>query len=73
MQQLGQERILFMKYETFDISTRLRIADVSECEMLDEIPIDFEDQRDLLEERARIEEFWAGRNLADRNSTRKAA
>jgi hypothetical protein len=39
----------------------------------DEIQAELEEERRHLEEKARVEEFWAGRNLAARNSTRRAA
>jgi hypothetical protein len=38
-----------------------------------EVQVDLEEERRQLEERAKVEEFWAGRNLAARNSTRRAA
>jgi len=39
----------------------------------DEILVDLEEERKHLEEQKEAEKFWAGRNLARRNSTRCAA
>ena len=38
-----------------------------------EFQVDLEEQRKQLKEQAEVEEFWAGRNLAARNSARRAA
>jgi hypothetical protein len=39
----------------------------------DEIQVDLEEERKQLQEQEAVEEYWAGRNLAMRNSTRRAA
>ena len=38
-----------------------------------EVQVDLEEQRKQIQEQKEAEEFWAGRNLAGRKSTRKAA
>jgi hypothetical protein len=39
----------------------------------DEIKVDLNEERRHLEEQAEVETYWAGRNLAERHSTRLAA
>jgi hypothetical protein len=36
-------------------------------------PVNLENERKILEEQEESEDYWAGRNLARRNSARKAA
>jgi hypothetical protein len=55
------------------IYPRLCIDEEPENSLLGEIQVDIEEERMALEEQARAEDFWAGRNLAGRNSTRHAA
>jgi hypothetical protein len=52
---------------------QLNVIDGPDFESSDELQVDFEEHRKQLEEKAEVEEFWAGRNLAARNSTRRAA
>jgi hypothetical protein len=65
-----------MKYnlpETDRDFLQLSLIDGPENTPSDEVQVDLEEERRHLQEQARIEEFWAGRNLAARNSTRRAA
>jgi hypothetical protein len=52
---------------------QLSIIDGPEIASSDELQVDLEEERKQLMEQAETEEFWAGRNLAARNSTRCAA
>jgi hypothetical protein len=52
---------------------QLSVIDGPEIATSDELQVDLEEQRRQLREQAEAEEFWAGRNLAARNSTRRAA
>jgi hypothetical protein len=52
---------------------QLSIIDGPEIASSDEVQVDLEEERKQLMEQAEAEEFWAGRNLAARNSTRRAA
>jgi len=54
-------------------TTLLRIVEGPETPLIDELAVDIEDQRKHVREQAEVEEFWAGRNLASRISTRRAA
>jgi len=57
-------------YEHFP---QLHITNGPDIAPSDELQVDLEEERKLLKEQAEAEEFWAGRNLAARNSTRRAA
>jgi hypothetical protein len=52
---------------------QLHVIEGSENALIDEPQMDLEEERKHIQEKAAAEEFWAGRNLADRNSTRRAA
>ena len=52
---------------------QFNVIDGPDIASADEFQADFEEQRKQLKEQAEVEEFWAGRNLAARNSTRRAA
>ncbi len=52
---------------------QLNVIDGPDVASSDEVQVDLEEKRRLLEEQAEAEEFWAGRNLAAQNSTRRAA
>jgi hypothetical protein len=52
---------------------QLSVIDGPEVATSDEYQMDLEEERKQLIAQAEAEEFWAGRNLASRNSTRKAA
>ena len=52
---------------------QLSVIDGPDIASSDELKVDFEKQRKQLKEQAEVEEYWAGRNLAARNSTRRAA
>ena len=52
---------------------QLSVIDGPDIASSDELQVDLTEQRKQLNERAEAEEFWAGRNLAARNSTRRAA
>ena len=54
-------------------STQLHIIQGPDETPVDEFQVVLEEERKLIDEQAKAEEFWAGRNLAGRNSTRKAA
>ncbi|MGA2797087.1 MAG: hypothetical protein ABSE63_05890 [Thermoguttaceae bacterium] len=65
-----------MKYNLPGISKdlpQLGIIDGSDIVSFDELPVNLEEERKQLKEQAKAEEFWAGRSLASRNSTRRAA
>jgi hypothetical protein len=65
-----------MKYimpEASSDSPQLRLIEAPEDSPLDDIRVELETEREYLEEQAKVEEYWAGRNLAGRNSTRQAA
>jgi len=51
----------------------LNIVEGPENTPSDEVQVDLDEERKHLEEQTEAEEFWAGRNLAARNSTRRAA
>lgn len=51
----------------------LNIVKVPKNTFSDYVQMDLDEERKHLEAQAAAEEFWAGRNLAARNSTRKAA
>ncbi|MGA2797584.1 MAG: hypothetical protein ABSE63_08410 [Thermoguttaceae bacterium] len=51
----------------------LNVIDGPDIASSDELQVDLDLRRKQLEEQAEVEEFWAGRNLAARNSTRRAA
>jgi hypothetical protein len=52
---------------------QLHLIDGPEIASSDEFQVDLEEQRKQLKKQAEAEEFWAGRNLAARNSARRAA
>jgi hypothetical protein len=52
---------------------QISLIDGLEDATSDDVQVDLEEERRQLEERAMAEEFWAGRNLAARNTTRRAA
>jgi hypothetical protein len=52
---------------------QLNVIDGPDIASSDEFQVDLTEQRKQLKEQAEAEEFWAGRNLAARNSTRRAA
>jgi hypothetical protein len=52
---------------------QLRVADTEESAPFDEAQTDLQEVRKHLREQAEAEEFWAGRNLAGRIPTRRAA
>jgi hypothetical protein len=65
-----------MNYNLPEISKvipQLNVIDGPDIASSDEYQVDLEEQRKQLKEKAEVEEFWAGRNLAARNSTRRAA
>jgi hypothetical protein len=65
-----------MNYNLPEISKvipQLNLIDGPEIASSDEFQLDLEEQRKQLREKAEAEEFWAGRNLAARNSARRAA
>jgi hypothetical protein len=65
-----------MNYNLPEISKvipQLNVIDGPDIATSDEYQVDLEEQRKQLKEKAEVEEFWAGRNLAARNSTRRAA
>ena len=65
-----------MKYNLLRISKnlpQLGIIDGLDIASFDELPVNLEEGRKQLKEHAEAEEFWAGRILATRNSTRRAA
>jgi hypothetical protein len=65
-----------MNYNLPNISKvvpQLSVIDGPDVASSDELQMDLEEERKQLREQAEVEEFWAGRNLAARNSTRRAA
>ncbi len=52
---------------------RLGIVDGPESTNSDELQMTLQEARKISIEQAEIEEYWAGRNLAARNSVRRAA
>jgi hypothetical protein len=65
-----------MNYNLPEISKvipQLNLVDGPEIASSDEFQLDLEEQRKQLREQAEAEEYWAGRNLAARNSARRAA
>jgi hypothetical protein len=67
-----------MSYNLLKISEvsevpQLNVIDGPDMAASDDLQVILEEQRKHLEEQAEVEEFWAGRNLAARNSTRRAA
>ncbi len=52
---------------------QLSVIDGPDIESSPETQVNLEEQRKQLKDQAEAEEFWAGRNLAARNSTRRAA
>jgi hypothetical protein len=65
-----------MKYNLLRFSKdlpQLGIIDGLDIASFDEFPVNFEEKRKRLKEQVEAEEFWAGRSLATRNSTRRAA
>ncbi|HEY4760645.1 MAG TPA: hypothetical protein VIH42_08705 [Thermoguttaceae bacterium] len=54
-------------------SPQLRVVQASEEAAAEDLQVDLEKERKTLAEQAEAEEFWAGRNLAGRNSARRAA
>ena len=52
---------------------QLRVVQDPEAPPAEEPQVDLEEERKKLKEQAEIEDFWAGRNLADRIPTRRAA
>jgi hypothetical protein len=58
---------------TSNDSLQLRLVTDSEGTLSDEVQVDLAEERNNIEKLAEAEEFWAGRNLAGRNSTRWAA
>lgn len=54
-------------------SSQIHILEGSEEVIVDEVQVDLEEERKHIQEQGETEEFWAGRNLAARNSTRRAA
>jgi hypothetical protein len=72
---LGKKGLL-MKYDMLEANKdypTLRVVEALDNALFEDIQVDLEEERKALEEQARAEEFWAGRNLAKRNSTRRAA
>jgi hypothetical protein len=65
-----------MMYSTQEASKnnpQLRIFKGLENALSDEVQVKLEEERKQLKDQKETEEFWAGRNLAGRNSTRWAA
>jgi hypothetical protein len=65
-----------MMYSTHEASKnnpQLRIFKGLENALSDEVQVEMDEERRQLKEQTETEEFWAGRNLAGRNSTRWAA
>ncbi len=65
-----------MMYSTQEASKnnpQLRIFKGQENALSDEAQVELEEERKQLRELKETEDFWAGRNLAGRNSTRWAA
>jgi hypothetical protein len=65
-----------MKYnmpENSKVYPKIHIVEELENTRSDDINVDLNQERKHLQEQKEAEEFWAGRNLADRNSTRWAA
>ena len=65
-----------MMYSTQEASKnnpQLRISKGLENAVSDEVQVELDEERRQLNEQKETEDFWAGRNLAGRNSTRKAA
>ncbi|MGD0382818.1 MAG: hypothetical protein ABSA77_04790 [Thermoguttaceae bacterium] len=52
---------------------QLSIIEGPEIASSAEVQVDLEEERKQLMKQAEAEEFWAGRNLAARNSARRAA
>lgn len=71
----GQERIA-MRYnipEAGKNTCQFRIVDGEESSDADEVQMDLQQKREEIEKQNGIEDYWAGRNLADRNSAQWAA
>ena len=59
--------------KNYDFFPQLSVTDGPDIASSDELQVDLEEQRKQLKEQAEAEEFWAGRSLATRNSTRQVA
>ena len=57
----------------YGVIPQLSVIDGQDVESSYETQVNLEDERKQVKEQAEAEEFWAGRNLAARNSTRRAA
>jgi hypothetical protein len=65
-----------MTYSTREASKNyphLRIFKKLENSLSDEVQVELEEERKQIKQQKETEQFWAGRNLAGRNSTRWAA
>lgn len=65
-----------MSYDTPEIDKDFPLLNIiagPENMPADDVQVDLEEERKIIQEQAEAEEFWAGRNLAGRNSARKAA
>ncbi len=54
--------------KTNDTTPQLRVVQDADQAPIAEEPVNLEEERKKLEEQAETEDFWAGRNLAGRNS-----
>ena len=71
----GQERTT-MQYRIREASKdtcQLRVVGGPECTHADEVKVDLQEEREAMEIQRGIEDYWAGRNLAGRNSAQWAA
>lgn len=59
--------------KVYGVIPQLSVIDGQDVESSYETQVNLEDERKQVKEQAEAEEFWAGRNLAARNSTRRAA
>jgi hypothetical protein len=65
-----------MRYNLREVSEdtrQFRIVEMPEDLSADEVRMDLQQERDEREIQRGIEDYWAGRNLAGRNSTQWAA
>jgi len=64
---------MYSTQEASKNNPQLRISKGLENAVSDEVQVELDEERRQLNEQKETEDFWAGRNLAGRNSTRKAA
>jgi len=64
---------MYSTHEASKNNPQLCIFKGQENAISDEVRVELEEERKQAEEQKEVEDFWAGRNLAGRNSTRWAA